>query len=368
VTDHHDCLIVGGGLVGAACAYYLTAAGRRVLVVERGATPGAASVAAAGMLAPQIEARAGDPALPLALAARELYRELVPRLEAESGTPLGYHPDGIALVALDDTQRAELTAQVQAQCGMGLQAQWWDAATLRRRVPGIGPAALGAQFAPEDGSLDNVALVATLLARARERGAVVAADEARELLAAGGRVQGVRGGAASYQAATVVLAAGAWSARLAGLPRTLPVEPVRGQIVAVQRPPAWTGPVLFRHGGYAVPRGGEALLGSTMERVGFDAATTADGVRSIRAATTALLPALAEQPVVGTWAGLRPVTPDLRPIIGFDPDVTGLLYATGHSRNGILLGPITGEIIRDLVVHGETRWDLSPYAIQRFTQ
>jgi glycine oxidase len=257
------------------------------------------------MLAPQVEARAGDPLLPLALAGREHYRTLVRELEQDGRTSIGYHPTGIALVALDDVQVAELRAQVEAQCAMGLAAEWWDAAELKRRVPAIGPAVLGAQFAPDDGYLDNVALVGALLAQARSRGVALRREAALEIVLAGRRVAGVRTANALYQASAVVIAAGAWSPQLAGLPRPLPVEPVRGQIILVEAPPGWSGPVLFRHGGYIVPRGGDALLGSTMERVGFDAGTTEDGLRTIREATAAILPDLRDRPVRRTWAGLR---------------------------------------------------------------
>ena len=139
-------------------------------------------------------------------------------------------------------------------------------------------------------------------------------------------------------------------------------------MILVAAPPEWSGPVLFRHGGYIVPRGGDAILGSTMERAGFDARTTEDGLRTIREATAAILPDLRDRPVRRTWAGLRPMAADMRPIIGEDPEVQGLFYATGHGRNGILLGPITGEIIRDLVVSGETHWDLAPYSVSRFAR
>ena len=363
-----DCIVVGGGLVGVASARALARAGRRVLLLEPGGKPGAASGAAAGMLAPQVEARAGDPMLPLALAARDHYPGLVRELEADGRTSTGYHRTGIALVALDDAQVVELKVQVEAQRALGLAAEWWDAAELKRRVPAIGPAVLGAQFAPDDGYLDSVALVGGLLAQARSDGAEIVREAALEIVVAGGRVTAVRTADTTYHAAVVVIAAGAWSPQLTGLPRPLPVEPVRGQIILVEAPPRWRGPILFGHGGYIVPRGGDALLGSTMERAGFDARTTEDGLRTIREATAAILPDLRDRPVRRTWAGLRPMAADMRPIIGEDPEVQGLFYATGHGRNGILLGPITGEIIRDLVVSGETHWDLAPYSVSRFAR
>jgi glycine oxidase len=124
--------------------------------------------------------------------------------------------------------------------------------------------------------------------------------------------------------------------------------------------------VLFGPEGYIVPREDGAVLGSTMEKVGFDARTTEAGLAQVRRATSAILPALAQQPFQRTWAGLRPMTQDALPILGADPDVAGLVYSTGFGRNGILLGPLSGEIVRDLVLHGETKWDVTPYSIARF--
>ena len=124
--------------------------------------------------------------------------------------------------------------------------------------------------------------------------------------------------------------------------------------------------MLFGREGYIVPRGDTAILGSTMEHVGFVKETTEDGLAHIRAEAAAILPALSSAMFTRTWAGLRPMSPDGLPIIGTDPDVEGLLYATGHGRNGILLGPITGEVVRDLLVRGETSWDIAAYSIGRF--
>jgi glycine oxidase len=124
--------------------------------------------------------------------------------------------------------------------------------------------------------------------------------------------------------------------------------------------------VLFGPGGYIVPRGDHAVLGSTMEEAGFEPRTTADGIEHIRVTTGRILPALLTWPIVRTWAGLRPMTTDGLPIIGPDPDCAGLVYACGHGRNGILLGPLTGEVVRDLVVRGETAHDIGTYRVERF--
>ncbi|OGU00903.1 MAG: glycine oxidase ThiO [Gemmatimonadetes bacterium GWC2_71_10] len=360
-----DAIGIGAGIAGAAAARELSRAGRRVLVLDR-ETPGAeASGAAAGMLAPQIEATHDDAGLPLGLAARDCYPGLIQELAAR-GHPVAFHHSGILMVAFDAERVTALQAIIASQRGMGLDADWLDGAELRRRQPGAGPEALGAMLAPHDGSVDNIALCAALAADAAQHGAVLERAAVSEVVTRGSRVHGVRTAERLHEAPVVVLAAGAWSPLIEGLPRRLPIEPVRGQMAAVPWPKGLPRTVLFGRGAYVVPRGRDAVLGSTMESVGFDRSTTAEGLAHIRAETNRILPALAAAPLGRTWSGFRPLTPDHRPILGMDPDVAGLVYDTGHGRNGILLGPLCGRIVHDLIVQGETRWDLAPYRVTRF--
>ncbi len=363
----YEAIVIGGGVVGAATVRALAARGRRVLLLER-AMPGAeASGAAAGMLAPQIEVLADDPILPLAIAARGRYPALVEELDRRTGVNVGYHAGGSVQLALDADEAALLQHQVAAQRALGLRAEWLDRAALVRRHPGVGAAALGALLAPDDARVNNVTLTAALLADAIRHGAeIVDHEEATGVIVTSARVTGVETGKRRYSAGAAVVAAGAWSPALRGLPRSLRIEPIRGQIAVVSWPRGEPAGVLFGRHAYVVPRGSEALLGSTMEAAGFAKDTTPGGLAQVFTGTAALLPALAAQPVLRTWAGLRPVTPDGRPLIGADPDVAGLWYATGHGRKGILLGPLTGEIVRDLMLEGATAWDISPCAVTRF--
>jgi glycine oxidase len=363
----YDCVVIGGGIAGAATARALAARGRRVLLLDKAMPGGEASGASAGMLTPQVEVQVDDPILPLAIAGRGRYAELVPELDRRTGVNVGWAGGGSVQVALDEAEARELQAQVGAQCAIGLRAEWLDRAALARRHTGIGPAAIGALFAPDDARVNNVTLTAALLADAVRYGAeIVDHEEVTAIVTASARVTAVTTARGHYATAAAVVAAGAWSPGLQGLPRTLPIEPVRGQIAVVTWPKGEPQGVLFGHHVYIVPRGDEALLGSTMEQAGFAKDTTPGGLGGIFSGTAALLPALAHQPILRTWAGLRPMTPDACPMIGPDPDVTGLWYATGHGRKGILLGPLTGEIIRDLMLDGKTAWDLSPCSVTRF--
>jgi glycine oxidase len=363
----YGCVVVGGGIVGAAVARVLAARGIRILLLDRAMPGSEASGAAAGMLAPQIEVLADDPILPLAIAARQRYADLVPELDRRTGVNVGYAGGGSVQVALGLEDVAPLQAQVGAQAALGLRAEWLDPAALRRRHPGVGPAALGALFAPDDARVNNVTLTAALLADAVRHGAEVADhEEATEIVIGAARVTAVATTRRRYATNAVVVAAGAWSPSLRGLPRVLPIEPVRGQMAVVTWPAGEPTGVLFGRHVYIVPRGEDALLGSTMEHAAFAKDTTPGGLGEIFSGTAALLPAIAAQRIHRSWAGLRPVTPDGRPLIGPDPDVAGLWYATGHGRKGILLGPLTGEIIGDLVVDGSTSWDITPCAVTRF--
>jgi glycine oxidase len=317
------------------------------------------------MLAPQIEARAGDPLLTLGLAARDRYADLAVELSA-TGHDIGHWVGGIAHVAFDELRAEALREQAAAQVGCGLDSEWLGEADLRHRHPSVSPAARGALLAPRDGCVNPVALGAALIADALALGVTFAQAEVCEVTIAHGQATGVRSEMDSARAAAVVVAAGAWSAALVGLPRGAPVEPVRGQMAAVPWPSSEPPAVLFSDEGYLVARGGEALLGSTMERVGFVNETTPEGLEKIRRGAARLVPSLSDVPFRRTWSGLRPMSADGLPIIGADPNVAGLVFATGHGRNGILLGPLTGEIVRDLIVHGETSWDIAPYAITRF--
>ena len=363
----YDAIVIGGGIVGASTARALAARRRRVLLLERAMPGSEASGAAAGMLTPQVEVLADDPILPLAIAARERYPELVAELDRRTGVNVGYHGGGSIQVALEAAEVEPLQQQVAAQCALGLRAEWLDRAALARRHPGIGPAALGALLAPDDARVNNVTLTAALLADAIRHGAeIVDHEEVTGLAVEGGAVAGVDTARRRYATQHAVVASGAWSPALRGVPRALPIEPIRGQIAVVTWPAGEPTGVLFGRHVYVVPRGAEALLGSTMESAGFAKDTTPGGLAQVFTGTTALLPALAAQPILRTWAGLRPVTPDGRPLIGRDPDVDGLWYATGHGRKGILLGPLTGEIVRDLMLDGATPWDITPCAVTRF--
>ncbi|HWN18083.1 MAG TPA: glycine oxidase ThiO [Gemmatimonadales bacterium] len=361
----YDVIVIGGGAIGAACARELASSGRKVLILEPGGHHGQAWRAAGGLLAPQIEADATDPLLALGLAGRDLYQPLAAALRETTGIDLGLWQEGIARVAGTDVEAAGLGAKVAWQQRQGYASEWLEADEVRRRWPWLGPT-LGAFWAPRDGAIEPERLVLALLADAQRLGAVVASDRAVRIERAGGKVTGVTGETGRYAAQHVLVAAGAWSGLLENLPRQLPVEPVRGQMAALPWPAAVPRAIVYHNHSYILARAGEAIIGSTMESVGFQPEVTSAGLAQIFAATLLLSPSLIRAKVRRTWAGLRPMTPDGLPIIGGEPTVSGLWYATGHGRNGILLAAITGMLVRQLVSGEAPEVALQAFGADRF--
>jgi glycine oxidase len=365
VTASYDVIVVGGGPIGAACARELALSGRRVLVLDPEGESGQGWKAAAGMLAPQIEAHQEDPLLELGLAAREHYESLAAALRSTTDIDIGLWRQGIAHVAGDEAEAGELRAKVAWQRQQGHLADWLDADEVKSRWPWLGPSA-GALWAPHEGAVEPERLVGALRQDARRLGAVLEQDAATAVESRGERVVGVVGRGGRYAAGDVIIAAGAWSSAVAGVPRPIAVAPVRGQMAAFPWPAGARRAIVYGRGGYLVARGNEAIAGSTMEFAGFDAEVTSAGLARVFASATALCPRLTGAEVRRTWAGLRPMTPDGLPIIGAEPRLQGLWYATGHGRNGILLAGLTGLLMRQLLGGEPPDEDLAPFAPERF--
>jgi glycine oxidase len=350
-------IVVGGGLIGLTSALAIAESGRTVIVIEA-RHAGAASPAAAGMLAPSIDAVPG-PAFRFAQAARDAYPPYIEWLAERTGVRVALNRRGILEVALSEHHARELRALV------GGEATWLDNAQVARMEPALARSA-GALHHALDGSVDNVRLLHALdvaVSRTRSIQRVdgtagelgINARHARIVLRDGSAVEGSR----------VILAAGAWAPLLRGLPRPLPIVAVRGQMMSLRASPLRH--VVFGKHGYAVPRGRLTVIGGTMEHVGFRPTLTTRARTRMHAGASALCPALRTALVLAQWAGLRPITPDMLPIIGPDPDVPRLIYACGHSRNGILMAPLTAACVAALVAGTRSTHDLSPFAADRFT-
>jgi glycine oxidase len=365
-----DVIVVGGGAIGLACARAIAASGRRVVVLERGRTGEEATRAAGGMLSPVGESPGPGAALRLGLASLARWPAFAAALRVESGVDVDLRLDGKLLLALDDDAARRLADRRAWIERAGERAEWLEGAALARREPGAAPAVAGLLL-PQEGQVDNRALARSLRAAAERAGCEVREGAAvAALVTRAGCVGGVRlADGAQVGAETVVLAAGAWSGGLAGLPAPLPVRPVKGQMIALAAPtPApLVRAVVETEACYVIPRGtgGAVWVGATSEEVGFRRGTTPEASAALRAAAERALPGLAGARATDAWDGFRPGTPDGLPVLGSDPDLSGLIHATGHYRNGILLTPVTAELVAG-VVAGRPDPSLSDFGAARF--
>lgn len=367
-TPCQDVVVVGAGIIGAAVALELARRGASVTVIERGAVGEEASAAAAGMLSPQAEADGPSPFLELGLACRARYAEWVRAASEESGVRVDYRAGGVLNLALTAEDAAKLQARRDWQRPLGLETEWLGGDEARELEPVLAEDLPGALFLPREAWVDSAALTQALAIAARRRGAqVVERTSVTGLAVTGGRVTGVTAGERRYDAGHVVIAAGAWASRIGGLP--IPgdwVTPCRGQILAVRLAKPRIGHVLYTHGSYAVPRGADELLvGTTVEQTGFDRQVTAGGIRSIVAGVARFAPAIEGAEVLRLAAGLRPESRDGVPVIGPLARLPGLVLAAGHFRNGILLAPLTGELVAEAIVSGGTPAALGPFLPDR---
>jgi glycine oxidase len=362
-----DALVIGAGIVGLSAARMLAAAGRRVLVLERHRVGAEASSAAAGMLAPQGEAEPGWPLLDLALRARDFHVGLAAALENETGLSVELSRRGTFHIAFTEAEEARLQARGEWQRARGLEAHAISARELREAEPNLNGAARAGLYLPGDYSVDNVRLTRALAVSAVARGASLVCGRAvTHLLVEQGAVIGVQAGGETFRAPVVINAGGAWAGQLAGDPAPPVVEPVRGQLLALEMAPPPLRHAVVSPRGYVVPRmDGRLIVGSTSERAGFDKSVTAAGLRTLLDIALEIAPVLGDVRVADSWAGLRPATPDGLPVVGCGA-VTGLFHAAGLYRNGILLGPLVGEIVAGLVMGQPAPVDLSAFAPGRF--
>jgi glycine oxidase len=351
----YDAVIVGGGIIGLTCAWRAAQRGARVAVVERSEPPAGATRVAAGMLAPVGELAFGEPELlKLTLAASELYPDFIAELERASSVTTGYRRDGALHIALDRDEAAELRRVHELQRSLDLGAEWLPPRRCRELEPGLTPSFNGGVHAPDEASVDPRALTDALLAALNvEHGVdLLTGTGVEAALRDGERIVGVRTESGNeLRATTVILAAGAWSGQVDWLPEAArpPVRPVKGQILEL-RSRDGSAPcqrIVASERIYLVPRpDGRLIAGATVEEQGFDAVVTAGGVHELLREAYRLLPEVAEMELVEAAAGLRPGTPDNLPLVG-PSGVDGLLWATGHYRNGILLAPLSANALVD---------------------
>ena len=366
-------VIIGAGISGLAIGWRVARAGRQVTILERGQAGRAASWAAAGMLAPRIEAEPGEEAtLGMMLESRDRWADYARVLEAASGMDVGYRSEGTLAVALDRDDAERLQFNFRFQRRLGLSVEWLSGRQARAREAHLARGVTAAIDSPLDHQVDNRRVVEALaVAFRRDGGELIEHCAVAAVDIDGGRVRGVHLADGGVRAADqVVVAAGAWSRKLGGIPNPPPVRPVKGQMTAVQMPreAPLISRVIWGPDAYLVPRcDGRLLIGATVEEMGFDTQLTAGGLFHLLRAAWETLPGIYDLPLCETWAGLRPGSRDDAPILG-PSEIDGLVMATGHHRNGILLAPLTGDAIGEYLLTGKLQDAIAPFGPERFVR
>lgn len=370
-VDKPRVAIIGGGIIGMGIGWRLAQAGAEVEIFERDKAGQAASRAAAGMLAAGVEAEPGEqPLLPLCLESQARWPGFAAELQALTGLPVGLRNDGTLVVASTRDEVELLRSNYEFQRGLGLDLTWLSGAQAKEKEPFLNPRTAAGVFSPRDGQVDNRLTCAALRVALEKTGArLYEGAEVTGLDVQAGRVTGVLLGDRRVPADIVVLAAGAWSRQIAGQVSPPPVRPVKGQMMSLAMDPAnplltsvvW-GPKI-----YLVPRiDGTLILGATTEEKGFDDRLTGGGVLALLDAAWRALPGVEELPILEMWTGFRPGCRDDAPILGLAPGLDGLVLATGHHRNGILLAPITADTISSLVLTGRMDPSIRAFGADRF--
>jgi glycine oxidase len=370
-VNTYDVVIVGGGIIGGSIAFELARRNLRVIVLDRQELMHEASWAAAGMLSPAPDCPAAIPLVPLARASLGLYPGFIDAVEESSEIGTGYRTGGALDILFHGDAERELSTLVALHHGLGLACEPLPLEEAQEMEPALGRDARAVAFLPDEASANPRSLNAALLDASSMAGAELRPGaNVVSLMKDKKRCVGVETAEGeTFSAGHIVIAAGCWTSQLSEVAPYAPTRPVRGQMVALRHAGIPLRRVLRSERGYIVPRDHETpqnlVAGSTLENVGYEKAVTSGGLEEILGAVNELAPSLAGAEILDTWSGLRPGTPDQLPILG-PTDVEGLMIATGHYRNGILLAPITAKLITDWITEGRTTLTCEDFSPLRF--
>jgi glycine oxidase len=361
-----DVAIAGAGLIGGSIAAELARAGLRVGLFDRQEPGLESSWAGAGILSPAPESSAMIPLVPLAKASMAIYPEFVRTVEEISGQSAGFRPKGTLQAIFSRDAREELSTVIALHHGLGLKAEPLNPEDARGLEPSLSDDLEAGVLRPDEASVDNRALTRAVLEAARRSGVQFFSESVEAIWREGGRCVGLQLKNERIEAQWTVVAAGCFSANIGGIAPYAPVRPAKGQMVSLRSDDLKIERVLWSEKIYLVPRNdGRILAGATVEYTGFERTLTAGGLEKILAGAIELAPGLAGARVEETWAGLRPDSPDHLPILG-PTDIDGLLIATGHFRGGILLAPITAQLVREWLTLQTVSVDWERFSPMRF--
>lgn len=364
-----DVLIIGGGVIGTSIAYHLRKRGIDVSILEREEIGSQASSAAAGLLAPLGPLPGPGPLADLLLSSFAMFPALVPELEEASGIRLEYERPGALRTVRNPKRIANLKKRMKAWEPLGLKMYWLTGDEARQREPLLGPDVCAAIYAPEESQIKAPQIVRAFAKAASNLGArIYSHSEAINLHRNGDKITSV----CTVQGETIacnrlILAPGAWAAWYEKwLNLNIPVSPLRGQILALQGPTPPLKHIIFGDSAYFAPRGKSIIVGATKEEAGFDIQVTEKGTTWLYETATKFIPALHNSVKENAWAGLRPCTPDRGPILGAAPKWENVILATGHNAVGVILSPLTGKAIAELVATGQAPEVIRPFSSERF--
>ncbi len=364
-----DVVIVGGGIIGCAIAYYLRKEDVDVIVLEQGEIGAQASSAAAGLLAPLGPLSGPGPFADLLLASFALFPSLVPELEEASGVHLEYEQTGALRTVRNPKRVANLKKRMEAWQPLGLTMQWLTGDEARQREPLLSNDIQAAIYAPEEAQIKAPQVVKAFSQAARNLGAKI--YDHKKVIG----IQQEKSRVTSVQISQdetiacnhLILATGAWSAQYEEwFNIILPVKPLRGQIICFRQPPQPLHHIIFGDAIYLAPKGDNVIVGATKEDAGFDVQVTEEGTSWLRNSAIRLVPELEHSMIEASWAGLRPKTPDTRPILGKAPEWENVIIAAGHNSVGIILSAITGKTIAELILAENTPELIRPFSVERF--
>ena len=374
-THSAEIVIIGGGVIGLSVARSIALRGvRDICLVEKEDLGTEASFAAAGMLAPQVEADADDEFFKLACRSRDMYVDFAARLLEETDVNVELDTTGTVYIALTEADALDCEKRFSWQTAAGFDVEKLGANEALSIEPSINPSVKLALFFPRDIQVENRRLVCALANSVNQLGVqILSHTRSDEVRTDKNKVVGVEISQGFISCNTVVIAAGCWSDQVriigSGVWHGPTMVPVRGQMVCLAAKPKLSQHVVYSHRGYIVPRqDGRLLAGSTSEPNTFVKQTTAGGVTSILKSAIEISPQIAQLPIIDMWAGLRPKAVDGLPVLGPCDEIAGLHYATGHYRNGILLAPVTGELIAQAILEPAKSADLAPFSPNRFSQ
>ncbi|PYS01642.1 MAG: glycine oxidase ThiO [Acidobacteria bacterium] len=358
----HDVIVIGGGVIGLSIARQL-AGSKSVLLLDRGATGQATSHAAAGMLSPLSEADNQGPFFQLCRASLALYDQFIDELQQESGLNVAYSKEGLLSLASSEASAATLRQRYEWQRQAGFGVELLLPNQVKKMEPLVTVPIIDALFMPAERSVAPRRLLNAIRESCFARGVEIRTGVHVDAISP----NTIHFAHTTMQAASIIIASGVWSGEFEGLKPRIPISPRKGQILSLAMPAgAFRRMIRWGHS-YFVPRStGELIVGATNEDVGFESAVTPAGLGRLLTDALAISSDVGSYPILETWTGLRPATPDELPILG-STAVPGVYYATGHYRNGVLLAPITASIVTDLVEGRDPSIDIRPYSPSRFS-